>query len=203
MSQPNADAGREWNPYELATPIAAAPAAAPQSLTGLSFGPGVDAREEVEPELAGRISRLLAQLINSALLMVPIGLVLMAGYKVIRQYTLTGEVHSTTGATTAMLLAGLLLAGWIAWNLVLLHQYGQSVGKRMIGIRIVRSDGTDAGLARLVLLRFVSLIVIGGALASVTPLLESAFTLINVLLIFTVARRCIHDYLADTIVVTA
>ncbi|GAB2506037.1 RDD family protein [Lysobacter humi (ex Lee et al. 2017)] len=202
MSQSNADTGREWNPYELATPIAAAPGV-PQSLTGLSFGPGVDAREAVEPVLAGRVARLLAHLINTALLMVPVGLVFLASYKVIRQYMLTGEVHSTTGATTALLLAGLLMAGLIAWNLVLLYQHGQSIGKRVIGIRIVRSDGDDASLARLVFMRFGALVVIGAVLAAVSPYLNSAFALINVLFIFTVARRCLHDHIADTIVVTA
>lgn len=204
MNQPNAtESGREWNPYELATPIAAAAPAVPQSLTGLSFGPGVDARETVEPELAGRISRLLAYLIDLALALLPLGLVGLAGYKVVRQYMLTGQVYSTTGATTAILLAAGLLIGLLVWNIVLMHQHGQTVGKRMIGIRMVRSDGTDAGLARLLLLRIGVMIVIGIVLSMISPYLNWAFALVNVLFIFTESRRCLHDHIADTIVVTA
>lgn len=202
MSQSSADTGREWNPYELATPIASAPAV-PQSLTGLSFGPGVDARDEVEPELAGRISRLLASLIDTAMSLVPVALFMLAGYKVFRQYLLTGEVHSTTGAVTAILLASVLLLGLLIWNLVLLYQYGQTVGKRIIGIRIVRTDGTDAGLARILLLRIILLGVIGGIIGAFVEHLDLVFSLVNVLFIFGAARRCLHDYLADTMVVTA
>jgi uncharacterized RDD family membrane protein YckC len=209
MNQPNAtDTGREWNPYELATPIASAAPAVPQSLTGLSFGPGSIAHDEAEPELAGRISRLLAYLIDCAFWLVPFGLLGLAGYKVLRQYMLTGEVHSTTGAATAILLAVALSIGLLVWNLVLMAQRGQTVGKRMIGIRMVRSDGTDASLARLVLLRIGVMVVIGIVLSAIAPsptagmYLGWAFSLINVLFIFTESRRCLHDHIADTIVVT-
>ena len=203
MNTPNsADSGREWNPYELATPVATAPAV-PQSLTGLSYGPGADAREEVEPELAGRVARLLASLVDTALWLVPCGLVALAGYKVIRQYLLTGEVQSTTGATTAILLAGALMVGLLVWNILLMYQYGQTVGKRVIGIRMVRSDGTEAGLARLLLLRIGVLILIGMVLGAISPYLSWAFSLANVLFIFSESRRCLHDHIADTMVVNA
>jgi uncharacterized RDD family membrane protein YckC len=90
----------------------------------------------------------------------------------------------------------LLAAGLIAWNCVWLHQTGQTVGKRILGIRIVRKDGSQADLGRLVGLRFFPMFFINllfGALSA----------LIDALMIFGEERRCLHDLMADTIVVKA
>src|SRR5688572_28046641 len=47
----------------------------------------------------------------------------------------------------------LLLLGLFVYNLVLLNQRGQTLGKRWIGIKIVRTDGTPASLGRILGLR--------------------------------------------------
>jgi uncharacterized RDD family membrane protein YckC len=72
------------------------------------------------------------------------------------------------------------------------------VGKKLAGIRIVRSDGSRAGLRRIFLLRSV----VPGVFGAI-PLIGPFFSLIDTLFIFGEERRCVHDLIADTIVVNA
>jgi uncharacterized RDD family membrane protein YckC len=75
-----------------------------------------------------------------------------------------------------------------------MRRNGQSIGKKMLAIKVVRSDGTPASLARLIWLRNVLSWII-----SLIPL----FVLIDNLFIFGERRQCLHDKFADTIVVKA
>lgn len=89
--------------------------------------------------------------------------------------------------------------GFLIW--VLLHGYliyrrGQSVGKYLVGIRIVRQDGSPAGFSRILLWRQLPQSVVGGI-----PVVGGWALLVNYLLIFRATRRCGHDDLADTKVV--
>ena len=95
----------------------------------------------------------------------------------------------------SMVLGGIAL---VVWNCVWLHQYGQTVGKRALGIRIVRSDGGRATLGRIFALRYLPVTLLG-AIPYVGPLIG----LVDVLLIFRDSRQCMHDQIADTIVVKA
>jgi uncharacterized RDD family membrane protein YckC len=91
----------------------------------------------------------------------------------------------------AMLLVVIAL---IAWNCVWLLRYGQTPGKRALGIRIVRRDGTPADLGRLIGLRFAPMFFINLVFGALS-------WLVDVLLIFGEERRCLHDLMADTVVV--
>ncbi len=75
---------------------------------------------------------------------------------------------------------------------------GQSVGKKLCGVRIVRTNGAPAGFLHGFLLRNVvgSLL---GAIHYVGPL----FSIVDTLFIFRDDRRCVHDLIADTRVVVA
>lgn len=93
-----------------------------------------------------------------------------------------------------VLAYGLFLV--IVINCYLITVSGQSIAKRIVGIQIVRSDGTPIGFVRGVLLR------------GVLPWLLSVctyglFGLIDALWIFGGQRRCFHDLFADSIVVVA
>jgi uncharacterized RDD family membrane protein YckC len=109
----------------------------------------------------------------------------------------------STGATTGLVLALVLLAGIGIWNIVLLVQYGQTVGKRFVGIRIARPDGTKAGFWRIFLMRSLLMSLVQRVLGVASPLLALGFVLADVLMIFREDRRCLHDVVADTIVVEA
>ncbi|HMC16661.1 MAG TPA: RDD family protein [Albitalea sp.] len=94
--------------------------------------------------------------------------------------------------TIAGLLVFALIHGW------LLARRGQTLGKLMLKLRIVRSNGERASLVRLLGLRYA----IGWAIATV-PFIGALFVLIDCLLIFRESRQCLHDNIADTIVVVA
>jgi len=68
------------------------------------------------------------------------------------------------------------------------------MGKRLLEIRVVRSDGSQASLGRIFWLRNVV-----NGLLGIIPL----YAIIDVLFIFGQRRQCIHDLIADTIVVKA
>lgn len=91
----------------------------------------------------------------------------------------------------------LCAVGFIAWawiTLLLVARYGQTMAKRLLEIRVVRSDGSQASLGRIFWLRNV----VNGLLGMI-PL----YGLIDVLFIFGERRQTIHDLIADTIVVRA
>jgi uncharacterized RDD family membrane protein YckC len=91
-----------------------------------------------------------------------------------------------------------LLLALGAWNCVLLHRNGQTLGKKVLGIKVVRSDGSRIGLGRIFGLRFLPITLLG-----MVPILGPLLTLTDALFIFGEERRCLHDRIADTIVVTA
>jgi uncharacterized RDD family membrane protein YckC len=95
-------------------------------------------------------------------------------------------------------VAGMLsLVGFIAWiwlTILFVSRNGQSIGKKMLGIKVVRSDGSRASLGRIFWLRNA----VNTVLAFV-PL----YGLVDILLIFGEARQCVHDKIADTIVIKA
>lgn len=81
-------------------------------------------------------------------------------------------------------------------NLWWLHTDGQTLGKKVVGIRIVRSNLRDrASLFRIVGLRFAPL-------ASVSLFVPFAMV-VDALFIFGSERRCLHDLFADTAVIDA
>ena len=80
----------------------------------------------------------------------------------------------------------------------LLATQGQTIGKKLLGLRIVRSDGTPVAIGRLLGLRYLLV----WALA-VIPVVGWIFALVDALMIFRDSRKCLHDTIADTIVIKA
>ncbi len=80
----------------------------------------------------------------------------------------------------------------------LLATRGQTIGKMLLKIRIVRTDGSRASFARLVGLRFLV-----NSLLTLIPVAGPLYALIDALFIFRQERRCVHDLIADTVVVQA
>ncbi|HEX2583613.1 MAG TPA: RDD family protein [Steroidobacteraceae bacterium] len=83
-------------------------------------------------------------------------------------------------------------------NIYFVVKNRQTIGKKLIGIKVTRSDGSQISIARLFWLRnFVS------GLPGAIPFLGKLYSLVDPLFIFGEQRRCIHDHIADTIVVKA
>jgi uncharacterized RDD family membrane protein YckC len=97
-----------------------------------------------------------------------------------------------------MSIGGLAFLGVFIYNLVLLNSDGQTLGKRWMKVRIVRSNGERAGLGRIFWLRMF----VPGLIGRI-PFVGVIFALTDPLFIFGEERRCVHDMMADTIVVNA
>jgi uncharacterized RDD family membrane protein YckC len=155
------------------------PYAAPRA--SLDVGP-VDAFD-LERRKASRGRRLGGAMIDGAVFLVAVvPAVVLAGSK------------STRMATGLIVL--LLVVGILAANLVLLYQSGQTIGKKLLGTQIVRTDGSRASLGRIILLRILPIRFLGAI-----PYLGALVVLIDSLMIFGKDVRCLHDQIADTIVI--
>jgi uncharacterized RDD family membrane protein YckC len=149
-------------------------------------------------ELAGRLSRLLAWFLDGviATLMVYVpGLIVAAATGALGQLD---RPETELDFNVFALPLFVCFMGFIAWawiTTLLVARYGQTMAKRVLEIRVVRSDGSQASLGRIFWLRNVIGVVLLGAIPP--------YFLIDSLLIFGERRQCIHDLIADTIVVKA
>jgi uncharacterized RDD family membrane protein YckC len=153
---------------------------------------------------ASRGSRLGASIIDSLIIFAPmipayahaIPLIARAGPAAQRStFAVWGAIASTGG----WFYLGLLWAVCIlAVNSLLAYRNGQSIAKKWLGIKDVRTDGSRVSFARIFWLRNVL-----NTCFSFIPLVGGFYGLIDALFIFGSAKRCVHDYIADTIVVRA
>ncbi len=92
-------------------------------------------------------------------------------------------------------ICGVLAVAGYQWYLI--STTGQSIGKKVVGTRIVDFDnGSNPGFVRAVILR----LWVPGAIGGV-PGIGGCFGLINILWIFGSERRCLHDLIANTRVI--
>jgi len=159
------------------------------------------------PRKASRGSRFAAALIDG----------LLFGLPFVPSYMIAIPALTRRGAPpTALAIGAAVLASgfWIFAALVvvvciavitgiLVYKNGQTIGKKWLGIKVVRKDGSRAGLARIFWVRYLLNSVIGYALGIIIPVIGRSYVLVDLLFIFGPATRCLHDYIADTIVVEA
>ncbi|MGO9935461.1 MAG: RDD family protein [Steroidobacteraceae bacterium] len=153
---------------------------------------------------ASRGSRLGAAIIDNLILFIPMipayvlamPLLVRAGAGAQRNAFAAWAVIASTGT---WFYVGLLCAVIVLIiNGIFAYQNGQSIAKKWLGIKDVRTDGSRVSFARIFWLRNVL-----NSAISLTPMIGSLYGLIDVLFIFGPAKRCVHDYIADTIVVRA
>lgn len=142
-------------------------------------------------ELAGRGTRLGAVLLDGLILG---GLGIAAAIAI----PAAGPDHSGSGFVVAMGLISIGVLVLLIVNLILLHRNGQTIGKKLLGIKIIRTDGDRAGLGRIFFLRFL----VPGLIGAI-PIAGPVFSLVDPLFIFRESRKCLHDSIADTVVVRA
>lgn len=152
---------------------------APPQATVQDLGEPGDALVKAE-----RGTRLLASMLDGIVLTVLI-IVPMA----------IGGWHASGVPTRSGGMLGLVgLVAWTWLTCVLVARNGQSIAKRMLSIKVVRSDGSPASLGRIFLLRNLVNTVLG-----IIPF----YGIVDSLLIFGESRQCVHDKIADTIVIKA
>lgn len=146
-------------------------------------------------ELADRGTRLGASLLDGVITGLPVfGLVLAlflaSGH---------GFLDPMPAGTHVLFILGALLIGaavHLAINGHLLVKHGQTVGKKLCGIRIIRRDGGLPTLWDSFGKRHMPVMVV-----SQIPFIGGLLTIIDACFIFRDNRRCLHDELAGTLVV--
>lgn len=94
-----------------------------------------------------------------------------------------------------VMIGVLALVLYIVINGVFLYRDGQTLGKKIVGIQIIDyHSGAVPSLGASVGMRYILPQIIGT--------LCGIFTLVDVLMIFGVEKRCLHDKMANTRVVT-
>ena len=194
----------EWKPLRTLFAASTFPAFE-ASRTGTSstpFTPGTFKTVEPSASLAGRGSRLGAYLLDQLIALV---LILPGLWKLLQPFM--KDLEAGNAPTPEELLANIApalplliipLLAFVIVQVVMLVKNGQTIGKRMLGIRIVKLDGSNPGFTNVIIMRGILPGLIGGI-----PMVGPVFSLIDVLLIFREDHRCVHDMIAGTIVVEA
>ncbi len=145
--------------------------------------------------LADRGTRLGASMLDGVIFMAMVYAPMMVGAMVGRATASAGgDAGSTVMAVGGIVVAGLGFALWCWLTIMHVKRNGQSIAKKLLGIKVVRTDGSAVSLGRLFWLRNVV-----NGLISIIPL----YGFIDALFIFGESRECLHDKIAGTIVLKA
>jgi uncharacterized RDD family membrane protein YckC len=146
---------------------------------------------------ADRGARLGASVLDAIIFLAMVYVPLIFGAVLAAAVTRATDDRNIAMTLIAVGMAGLPLVGliiWVTFTVKYLKRNGQSIAKKLLGIKVVRSDGSPASLARLFWLRNVV-----NWMISLVPF----YGLLDSLFIFGESRQCLHDRIADTIVIKA
>lgn len=138
-----------------------------------------------------RGARFVANLIDSAVVFLPALAALLIF--VVIGVTRGEDKHDDLAALLGMGGMFLGVAVGLGVQIVMHLRYEQSVGKRMMKLKVVRSDGSPVELWRIIVLRNLAL--------QVAAQLCGLVGIVDALMIFRDEMRCLHDLVADTVVV--
>ena len=143
------------------------------------------------PELAGRLYRLLGSIIDGLAQLLVIGPIIYFSGIWDAMMQSNGDINLTTsiGLFIAGELIFLALQGWLLFN------RQQTIGKWLLGMKIIGMEQLDVPPGKLYGLRYLLFHV----LAQVPGI--NLVMLVDPLLIFRSDRRCLHDLLAGTQVI--
>lgn len=111
------------------------------------------------------------------------------------QTELQERVNALSGSQKSLLAVSPFIAFFVLHGF-LLHQYGQTIGKRMMGIAIVTMENQKPAFMLLIVQRYLSQWVMG-----MVPVVGIFLRLADILAIYRPDRRCIHDHIAKTKVI--
>lgn len=148
-----------------------------------------------EVVLANRGTRFVAALVDGIIVACVIWAVLMI--PALRPLVEAQQKASVAGFSNVNIFSVVVgLAGFLlvqGWPLL---TRGQTVGKMLFKLRIVRTDGSSVDPVRLLGLRYGI-----GILMNINVGVSMIWGLVDSLLIFRESRRCLHDSIADTQVI--
>ena len=172
--------------------------------------------QEIEVGIAGAGDRILAALLNQLFTF----LILLIPFAGLIVFAIKNEGRIVGSEEIVGLLLGMTsfwvgLAGILVYTVVQIYYMsrdGQSLGKKIMRIRVLKTDGRNPGFVGTVLVREIAWSVLVAIIAAVIGLAvgdngENAINLLaflaNFVLLFMVKRdrRTLYDILADTVVV--
>jgi uncharacterized RDD family membrane protein YckC len=143
---------------------------------------------------ADRGTRLGASMLDGVIFMAMVYLPAFAAVVVGSTSDARGNAGSN-GMPAAGVALGLVgFAVWCWLTITYVNRNGQSIAKKLLGIKVVRTDGSPVSIGRIIWLRNVV-----NGLISIVPL----YGFVDALFIFGESRQCLHDRIAGTIVVKA
>ena len=152
----------------------------------------IDPLQTDTQELADRGTRLGAAIVDGLIY----GVVWLAIFLLATMVSNGGGADRQVAMYVAFGIGGLAFIALLVINGVLLHKHGQTIAKRLFKIKIVRSDGSRCGLTRVIFARWLPVGLLGAI-----PFVGYIVSLLDPLLIFREDYRCLHDHIADTVVV--
>ena len=172
--------------------------------------------EVVDVYIASPWARVAAYLLNSlftVLIFSPFFLALISDSDENGETFSESSLSETSDFTVIALLIS--LAAYLVFGIFQLYYMsrdGQSLGKKIMGIRVLKSDGNNPGFEGTVLIREVVWALVVGVVVTFVSLVTSdiggnlvslLIAFINFIMLFSVKRdrRTLYDMLADTVVV--
>ena len=148
---------------------------------------------------AGFWIRFVAYLIDGLILTVA-AVVILGGAGAVAAISLGLGENDEPDENAALIVIGIILAaigflimGWLYEALMTSSRHGATLGKRALGLRIVRADGAPLSFGRATARHFLKVLI--------TPLVPLAIGYL--LAAFTQGKRALHDFMADTLVIHA
>lgn len=158
-------------------------------------------------QLAGRGERLGAALLDALIwILTVVPFFIGIGWSLflaMMRYSKSGHRPDFSGVDSSNLIVGISIGAIAMLAVLIVNIYfvvknRQTIGKKLMGIKVTRLDGSQVSIARLFWLRNIV-----NAVPGAIPFIGRLYQLVDCLFIFGEQRRCVHDYIADTIVVKA
>jgi uncharacterized RDD family membrane protein YckC len=138
--------------------------------------------------------RFVAYMIDGLVMLVPTAILvgIFAAFVILtNQSTDHEELPAQLVVALVLLVAAMIVINWLYEALMTSSLRGATLGKRALGLRIVRFDGTQLSFGRATARHFLKYMI--------TPLVPLAIGYI--MAAFTNRKRALHDILADTLVI--
>lgn len=150
--------------------------------------------EFVDKNLAEPVERLLSSIIDALIIGVPLFSIAFIWFG-LEEYLYILQNHMLI-----YILASICISQgfYLLINGRLLYKYGQSVGKKLLGIKIVDLENNIPVFYKIYFIRYFLTMIY-----PIIPLFGVILSMVNYLFIFRKDRRCIHDHLAGTKVIKA
>lgn len=150
----------------------------------------LDAVTEEEHVLASRWRRFFGSMLDSILITI-ISMVVTAFFVGSGQF-----ITFITQPSNAIILSSSFTFWFLILNGYLLITSQQTLAKRLLGMKIVSNDGTDAVWNKHLVKRYAVFLLL-----PIIPVIGNFLSLINIVFIFNRDKRCVHDLAGDTRVV--